>query len=490
MPDLLPEELEGEESVVGFPASAIDVALGRLYPTPDPHLNDPNSWFHDRLDAFLWSKQIEIAESVRDHRFTAVKACHGPGKSFTAGGLSCWWIDVHEPGSAFVVTTAPTWPQVAAILWREIRKMHRKGLPGRTTLECQWYLDGNELVAMGRKPADYDENAFQGIHARYVLVVVDEACGIPEQLWNAVDALATNEFARVLAIGNPDDPTSHFAEVCKPGSGWNVITISAFDTPNFTGEYIPEGLQHDLVSQTWVEERRKRWGEDSMLWTSKVLGEFPEITEETLITPAMISRAIAVDLPGLDKGKLGCDIARFGDDESVIYRNRGGQIRLEESWGKTDTMRSTGKIAVRVRQYGIQAIVDVVGIGAGVFDRLREQNLPATPFGGGERAFRKDRFINRRAEQYWTFRELMEADLIDLDPEDDKLLSQLQTVKYYIDSSGRIGLESKEDMKKRGFPSPDRADAAVMSTVHSFAPQVHRATQQKGITAGLLKEKM
>jgi hypothetical protein len=117
---------------------------------------------------------------------------------------------------------------------------HRKaGLPGRTTLDAKWYI-GNELVAYGRKPADYDPAAFQGIHARYVLVIIDEAGGVPTSIFDAVDALATNVDARVVAVGNPDDPASHFAVICKPGSGWHVETISAFDTPAYTGEKVPE----------------------------------------------------------------------------------------------------------------------------------------------------------------------------------------------------------------------------------------------------------
>jgi hypothetical protein len=134
--------------------------------------------------------------------------------------LALWWIDVHPPGEAFVVTTAPTTPQVEAILWRYMGNAHKKGgLPGRITLDAKWYI-GNELVAYGRKPADYDPAAFQGIHARYVLVIIDEAGGVPKSIFDAVDALATNVDARVVAVGNPDDPASHFATICKPGSGW------------------------------------------------------------------------------------------------------------------------------------------------------------------------------------------------------------------------------------------------------------------------------
>ncbi|WP_262402743.1 hypothetical protein [Actinomadura sp. CNU-125] len=210
-------------------------------PTIDPYRTDPVGWVRDKLGEHLWSKQAEIAQSLVTNRYTAVQSCHDAGKSFTASRLTAWWLDVHPPGEAFVVTTAPTAAQVSAILWREIGKAHKKGrLFGRITggTVPEWKLADGEIVAYGRKPADYDQAAFQGIHARYVLVIVDEACGIPRSLFDAVDALATNEAARVLAIGNPDDPASHFSEICRPGSGWNIIRIDGLATPNMTAEAV------------------------------------------------------------------------------------------------------------------------------------------------------------------------------------------------------------------------------------------------------------
>src|SRR5690606_28787935 len=159
---------------------------------------DPVGWVQGRIGQTVWSKQRQILEAVRDHRRVAVRSGHGVGKSHVAALVACWWLDTHEPGTAFVVTSAPTFPQVRAILWRYIRRMHAAGdLPGRVN-QTEWHL-GGELVAFGRKPADHDESAFQGIHARYVLVILDEACGIPGQLWVAADALTTNVDCRILA---------------------------------------------------------------------------------------------------------------------------------------------------------------------------------------------------------------------------------------------------------------------------------------------------
>src|SRR5690349_19281618 len=159
-------------------------ALERLEVGAKSYKDDPVKWAKERCDVDLWSKQQEIICSVRDHSLTSVHSCHAIGKSFVAATTVAWWLDVHPVGEAFVVTTAPTDKQVKAVLWREINRLHtRAGLAGRTNLS-EWYI-GKELVAFGRKPADQDPTAFQGIHARYVLLVLDEACGIPKELWDA-----------------------------------------------------------------------------------------------------------------------------------------------------------------------------------------------------------------------------------------------------------------------------------------------------------------
>lgn len=445
-------------------------------PQPDPMAGDPVGWVNDRLGEHLWSKQRDICEAVRDHRYTSVRSCHGSGKSYTASRLAAWWLDTHPLGDAFVVTTAPTQPQVNAILWREIRRAHRKGgLDGRITLDANWYMGADELVAYGRKPADYTDPtqaaaAFQGIHEKYVLVIMDEACGIPRWLWDAVDTLATNEYARVLAIGNPDDPASQFSTTHKPKSGWERIAISANDTPAFTGEEVPEGLLDQLVSKTWVKERAERWGEDSNLFISKVLGEFPEASDDTLISMAMYLAACNRELPGLKKGQYGVDVSRSGKDESTIYRNRGGKIRHEWSRRGTDmktTTRLQGEVAMRLekRQQDIPAIIDVIGVGGGVYDNLEAEGHNVVPFNASNSASDSAKFMNARAEQYWVLRDLMNEGAIDLDEADEELGAQLTSMKYKINNRGLIQIESKDDMKKRGLPSPDRADGAMMSTV-------------------------
>lgn len=460
------------------PPGGTEEVMRRVFPEEDKYATDPVGWVSDALGEHLWSKQAAIAEDVRDNRYVAVQSAHDTGKSFLASRLIAWWIEAHPPGEAFVVSTAPSSTQVEAILWRELGKAHRKGdLSGRITggQVPQWKI-GQEIIGYGRKPQDLSSKeeamaSFQGIHARYVLVVLDEAGGIPKWLWDAVDTLVTNADSRVLAIGNPDDPSSHFEKVCRPGSGWKHHKISAFDTPAFTGEEVPEILQHVLVSKEWVEERKSRWGETSPLYISKVCGEFPEVTDDTLITPKMVRDAVENHLAGLGPGRYASDIARYGSDETTLYRNRDGQVRMIWTKHKQDTMKTSGEIVKVLQKHKghVPVVIDVVGVGSGVVDRVKELRFRVVPFNGGERALNPKKFVNKRSEMYWRLREGLEALELDLDPADEDLQAQLTGMKYSIDSAGRIAVEKKDDMKKRGLPSPDRADTVMMSLV---APRV------------------
>lgn len=470
-------------------------------PKDHRYVSDPVGWVRDKLGEHLWSKQREIVESVRDNRYTAVQSCHDAGKSFSASRLVSWWLSVHPQGEAFAVTTAPTAAQVSAILWREIRRAHRKGkLDGYITSGAvpEWKLPDGEPIGYGRKPADEDQAAFQGIHATFPLIIVDEACGVPKNLFDAVDALATNENARVLAIGNPDDPASHFANICKPGSGWNVITIDGLGTPNFTteavashprlallfeelglepvDEHVPEALRPLLLSPLWVDERIHRWGIDSPLFTAKVRGLFPDVGDDVLIGPGLIKAAQDRSLAPDGRAVLGVDVARFGMDKTVIYVRRGPVIRLHGEYSKQPTTETTGRAIVAHNEtHASQIRVDGVGVGAGVVDQLTEQGYPVLDMQAGAKPQEPDRFLNARSEWAWAMRERLEAGEIDLDPLDEDLAAQLGAIKFKYTSKGQIQIESKQDLRKRGMPSPDRADAAILTSVTPTGSELFRA---------------
>lgn len=477
-----------------LPRGTAAVVGRRLTPEPErPLPRDPARWIRETLGEHLWSKQREILDALQTYRRVAVKACHESSKSFTAARSGAWWIAGHPPGEARIVTTAPSGPQVSSILWAEIEKAHRRGdLPGRITLgnSPRWMI-GQEEVGQGRKPADYVDVAkartgFQGLHARYLLGIIDEADGIPLWLWQAFETMATNETSKLLAIGNPDDPTSHFAKVCAPGSGWHVITISALDTPNFTGEQVPEQLRESLISKRWVEGQIAAYGLESNYVQSKCFGEFGENSSEAIITPRMVREAHSRDLSGKavkDHGRYGMDVARSGDDETVTYWNRGGMVRLVDAWREgLDGPEAAERIG---RQLAPDRLiqVDATGLGWSVFDALNHGDYrnPVQAFEGGRSAFDPTRYENLSTEAWWAVREAMQAGLLDLDPADEVLAAQLQSRKWKETPLGRIAVEKKDAMAKRGVKSPDRADAFVLSVFKGFrVPDPSEMAMQPG----------
>lgn len=455
-------------------------AADRLDP-PIDWTNDPDGWVGERLREALWSKQVEIMRSVRDHRRTAVHSCHDSGKSYTASRCVAWWLESHLPGEAFAVTTAPTGDQVRAILWREINKAHAKGgLMGRC-LTTEWKV-GNELVAFGRKPADYTAEHFQGIHAPYVLVVIDEANGVPKSLWDAADTLITNRTGRVLAIGNPDDPGSYFAEVCKPGSGWNVIHIDSADTPNFTGEAVPVEVAAQLIDPLWVEEKKKSWGEDSPIFISKVRGLFPPYATDTVVpwqwvNACRIEReqdALARLADVLDEAEPlvrqgGLDVGA-GGDQSVIWIREGMRAIEKRTDHTADPQNVVGMTMKAIRDWRLTSVkIDTIGIGWGVAGWVEEEckaldwPVDVLRVNVAERPADNTRFHNLRDEIWWDVgRELSRLGLWDLRAVDDDTVAQLVAPKYSIKANGLIKVEPKADVRERLGRSPDDADALLM----------------------------
>lgn len=412
-------------------------------------------------------------ESVRDYPQTAVQSCHSAGKSFISAVIAAWWIDSHPAGEAFVVTSAPTGHQVKAILWREINRMHKRGgLKGRTNL-TEWYDDAGELVAFGRKPNDYEPTAFQGIHARYVLVILDEACGIPKVLWEAASSLASNENGRILAIGNPDDPTSEFASVCER-STWHRIRISAFDTPNFTSEVVPDIVREMLVSRRWVDEKKEEWGELSPTYTSKVLGMFPTDAEDGVVPHSWAVKCRYTELQPDGEVELGFDVSGGGNDRSVCWARRGSKVLRKWVWkGISDPLElATLVLEEAITPSGATSIkIDSIGVGWGVggiidgWHRDGRHDCVVVPVNVGTAAYDSEHFLNLRAEVWWNLRELCRQELVDLAELDDDDMTELTLPKYHTrNPRQRIQIEKKDEIRKRtGGKSPDSADALCLA---------------------------
>lgn len=436
----------------------------------DKYLADPILWLRRRLGEHCWSMQRTIFEAVRDNRRVAVQSCHSVGKSFLQARIALWWLDTHAPGEAFVVTSAATDRQVRAVLWREINRAHAMGqFPGRCNQTEIWLSmpHGNEeIIAFGQKPADLNPTAFQGIHAKFVLVLFDEASGIYSDLWDSADSLISNANSKFVAMGNPDDPTSEFAEVCKPGSGWHTIQISAFDTPNFTGEVISSRMADLLAHPIWAEEKLRKWGESNPLYISKVLGRFPEVTSGGLFPISWIKAAQNRTLTPTDTSisELGVDVGGGGSGKSVIAHRHGDKVRIVHRDHEPDTMVTCGNVIRMLNStHSSVAKIDSIGIGRGVADRAAELKKPIIAVNVGDPPSDTTQFLNLRAEGYWQLRERFQDGLIDIDEEDDDLAAQLVDLRYKSTSSGRVQIENKDEMRRRGRQSPDESDAVMLA---------------------------
>jgi hypothetical protein len=439
---------------------------------------DPVWWCRMYLGHSLWSKQIQIIESVRDNPVTAVKSCHGAGKSFCAADTTLWFLYTHYP--SIVITTAPTDRQVKGILWKEIRTSFQtaRALLSRNPKISQQELKLDEnWFAMGFTAREYDPDRFQGFHAESILVVVDEASGVSNEIFEGIQGILASEHSRLLMIGNPTNPLGEFARAFKK-TRVEKITISAFDTPNFT----KFGIGHEnildnsweekitgplpapyLITPQWVADRARSgdWGANSVQYQTKILAQFPSASADTLIPLHLIEAAVNRAVPFGQPRELGVDCARHGTDESVIMFRAGSVARIHQVIPTCSTMELAGFVIVALKETSSKiAKIDSVGIGAGVFDRLNEQGLPVQEMQSGSSARDTERFANARAEWWWGLRRRFEEGDICID-DDDLLVSQLSDIRFKVNSRGQILIESKEEMKRRGQVSPDRADALM-----------------------------
>lgn len=459
-------------------AAVVARAVDQLDPPQHPYASDPVGFARDVLGFTAWSKQREIMESVRDHQRTAVRSCHGIGKSTTAAQIALWFLATHGP-SCRVITTAPTWVQVKGHLWRPIREAvstaHAHGrlaelpAPNQTDLEVgdQWFAVGSST--------DQPER-FQGHHADHLLLIVDEASGIDERIYEAAEGFLTAEGARVLLIGNPTKIGGQFYRAfTAERARWSTIAVSVYDSPNYTGEgaTLPADVTRSLPRADWAAEVKLAWGEDSPIFQVRALGQFSTSTDVNVISLGSVeeaqTRELAVTWPTAQgRAVVACDVARFGGDETAIATRHDRRIELRETYTGRDLMQTVGSIVNWWRVLRDESgadpviVVDDDGVGGGVTDRLRELGHEVVAFNGGARALQPDHYPNRRSEMWFVMAD--ELPTLDLDP-DEQLAADLTAPEYRIDSHSRRVVERKDDTKRRLGRSPDRGDVCLLTLV-------------------------
>lgn len=419
----------------------------------------PALWIEDTFGTTLWEKQEEIMNSTFKNRYTAVKSSFSSGKSYGAAAIITAFV--HLFNDSIAISTAPSYRQLNNV-WGTVHKLYEKArAPLGSKLLKHEIRCGADHFAMGFTTNMPDR--LQGIHAPHVLIVEDESAAIePEIHQRIVDGLMTGDSCHLLAIGNPLSPEGHFYDMFQ-SDRYNKITITAFETPNIkAGEEVIPGL----ITQKWIEEKRERVGEDSPIWKSQVLAEFPESSEDTLIPLSWVNKAQERWFEAEPaKGSIyGLDPAGGGIAEHALCQRAGSYVYPIKAWNGEEAPQLVNKVRECVMPNSV-VYVDNIGVGWGVEGLLRKKGISTMGVNVKKAPEDPERFKNLRAELYWRIREALDPrqeDPLALPP-DDKLASQLTSIKYKTDNRGRIQIESKDSMRSRGLPSPDRADSLSLT---------------------------
>lgn len=444
-------------------------------------LRDPVEFVRVFLGGDVWDLQADILRSVQDHGMTSVKACHASGKTFIAAQAALHWLAKYNNG--IVVTTAPTWNQVERLLWGEIHVAVSKSHwpfpdPHKTELKI-----GPQNYAIGLSTDEGDR--FQGFHGQ-ILIIVDEATGVRETIFHAIEGIRAGGEVRVLLLGNPTMAGGRFYDSFRVPSV-NKITIDAFDTPNFRGvteaqlqalpqtwealtpeqrEFLKDNERPYLITRRWVWEKINDWGVDSAIYQSRVRGKFPVEADDALYSMYDVERA-GQEVEIGEPVEIGIDVAGPGEDETVLYVRRGGMTEPPRTWRLSDPR---GAVAAECRKNPDALFkVDAVGLGHGMWRHLTDLGFRTSPIVAQEAATDRTRFANRKAEMYWDFRrQLREGEIGGVtDPE---TVAQLLSIRYTHTSNGRIAIVPKKDMRRQGVKSPDRAEALIMAHAAPATP--------------------
>ena len=473
-------------------------------PKPDledwrAYIQDPVAW----VDDFIIFPPGDRAEDYQndalndlaiDHRVT-MRGPHGLGKTFVAA-LAIIWFLCTRPDDTKIPCTASSWRQVEKYLWPEVRKWYLR------TNWVKWEQMGGQrprLYARSMKVggtdkiegtaeafimSSDDEALIEGAHADNMMYVFDECKTIPPKTWDAAEGAFASGDCYWLAISTPGPPNTRFYDIHKRAPGFEDWTVKHIK--------LDQAIKAGRISKKWAEQRKRQWGEDSAVYKNRVLGEFAASDEDSIISLEAIERSNARWLEWQDAGfpgKFKCvsvDVGRGGDpsvyglrfdnvtDESELRGIK--EIRRDN---KRNTMAVVGKTAGILNVFDGYAIIDVIGIGSGVVDRMRELIKPkeneededegylVKPFNSSEATTLRDKsgelgFINKRAAAWWTVRELLDDDLLALPP-DDKLTGDLTAPTWEPSSGGRIKVESKKKIKKTLGRSTDDGDMVVMA---------------------------
>lgn len=443
------------------------------------------------LDCMIWNKsreeaptpyQLEIMQALAHYQRACVRGPHGLGKS-ALSAWTVWWFALTREALGYdwkIPTTASAWRQLTKYLWPEIVKWSRRINWTKIGRPEPKYKEELTSRALGLKfgqafaVASNRSELIEGAHADHILYLFDESKIIPSATWDSAEGAMVSENALWLAVSTPGEPTGRFYEIQTRAKGyedWWVRHVT-----------LQEAVDANRISIEWANARLEQWGEMSMMYQNRVLGNFAQEEADSLIPLYWVELANKRYYDRISAGlgpltQLGVDVARMGGDKTVIAKRHNMTIAPLEKHGKMDTMQTTGIVTHHLSlNRALPCVIDAIGVGAGVYDRTTEQypdNGNIVSFHPQEKTFFRDatdewEFADVYSAAWWNLREMLDPDnprrlpeLLALPPDED-LPAELTKPKWKTLSSGKIFVQRKEDVKEELGRSPDSADACVM----------------------------
>lgn len=426
----------------------------------EKYQSDPVAFAEEVLGAKPKKWQREFLTHVANgKRRISIKAGHGVGKSTAVAWVLIWSIICRLPQKS--VVTAPTAPQLFDALFAELKSwITRLPPPLKALLEV--YSDRIELKAdpdgsfiSARTSSSDKPEAMAGIHSENVLLIADEASGIPESVYEAATGSMSGHSATTVLVGNPTRLTGLFYKSHNElADRWERMTVSCLD-PDLA----------DLVDQDFVQQVAETWGEDSPQYSVRVLGEFPRTEDNSLIPVDLVDAAMKRDvvLNTAEPLVFGVDVARFGGDRSVICKRQGNVVLEFQIRSGNDLMETVGWVANEaMKDKPAEILVDSIGLGAGVADRLRELKYNVRDVNVAESAAMNPQASRLRDELWLTLRDWLQQRACKL-PKVEELRVEISAPLYKFNSNGTYKIESKDEMRKRIRRSPDIADSLCLT---------------------------
>ena len=423
--------------------------------------DDPVLFVKEVLGAEPYDYQSEFLNAISyGERKMSVRSGHGTGKSTSASWAMLWFLLLRFPNK--VVVTAPTSSQLFDALFAELKRWinelppHLQQLLTVKSDRVELTSAASEAFISARTSRAETPEALAGVHSENVLLVVDEASGVPEKVFEAAAGSMSGHSATTLLLSNPTRSSGTFYESqTRMSKSWWTRRWSCVDSP--------------LVSDEFVEEMRERYGEESNAFRIRVLGEFPMADDDTIIPFHLAHSATQRDIemtPDI-KPIWGLDVARFGTDKTALCKRYGNVVTDIDAWQGLDLMQTVGRVmaeyeALPSSQRPTEILVDSIGVGGGVVDRLRELGVPVRGINVGEAPAMGKTYMNLRSELWFKTKGWLEDRSCKI-PRNDQLVAELTGIRYAFTSSGKMKAESKDAMRKRGLKSPDLADALCLT---------------------------